>query len=62
METVEILDISNTHLNDSVIKAISESNYLKNLKNLTLFETPFIQPKSLTTLIKAKLNENFNIK
>ena len=53
---LEILDLSNTKVNDQAIEAIGNSPYMTNLKNLFFMDSPYITAKSLDFLIKSEKN------
>lgn len=59
---LEILDLSNTKVNDQAIEAIGKSLHLKQLKNLFFMDSPYITAKSLDYLIHAEKNlPNLNL-
>ena len=59
---LEILDLSNTKVNDQAIEAIGKSPHLKQLKNLFFMDSPYITAKSLDYLIHAETNlPNLNL-
>ena len=58
---LEILDVSNTKIDDRAILAIANSDCLKNLKNLFFLNSPYITANSLNYLIKSSKLPNINL-